>query len=188
MIIWGDAMKGKELEKELIRAHERWEYLKHHGGSDPFWPDGLNMNLVRNHIIHYRRQLEAMQYFPEIYSKEVPPEVDRNYIARADEIRENAKKALSIYRTDDNFRYLEENKNRIPDKKAIEICIWNVIGYERGLGDAIERDDVIEMRRHERFEYYQEAFKSCREKLEAILAEPKPEKIGQLDIFDFIGG
>lgn len=39
---------------------QRWKFLDTHGGSDPFWSDGCNMNLVRNHILYYRRQLELL--------------------------------------------------------------------------------------------------------------------------------
>ena len=41
----------KDIQREL--AH--WHFLRDHGGQDPFWPDGVNMNLTRNHIIYARR-------------------------------------------------------------------------------------------------------------------------------------
>lgn len=43
----------KDIQREL--AH--WHFLRDHGGQDPFWPDGVNMNLTRNHIIYARRQI-----------------------------------------------------------------------------------------------------------------------------------
>lgn len=49
--------KKKEKEDfsaELVKSFERWEHLKEYGGSDPFYSDGVNMNLVRNHIVERR--------------------------------------------------------------------------------------------------------------------------------------
>ena len=47
-----------DLEKEFAR----WDEIYHHGCRDPFWWDGVNLNLVRNHIIHdYRLLREKMQ-------------------------------------------------------------------------------------------------------------------------------
>ena len=44
--------KETNWEEELRKSYQNWEYLSHFGGHDPGWPDGVNMNLVRNHIIY----------------------------------------------------------------------------------------------------------------------------------------
>ncbi len=36
--------------------YKHWDDLKN-GCSDPAWPDGVNLNLVRNHIIYWYRLL-----------------------------------------------------------------------------------------------------------------------------------
>lgn len=174
----------KETEQNLIGEFARWEHLHKYGGQDPFWEDGCNLNLVRNHILYYRRKLEELEYFPEIYNQEVPPEVDNTYMARADEIREHAKQSLAIYLADKDYQYLMENSCRIDKKTADNIGLGNVLGYVDGLKQFIKQDSLLEMRRHERASIYLESFKSCRKKLEKILEEPKPEKLGQLSIFD----
>ena len=55
----GKVKNGKdELEKyrkELVRDIERWQHINEHGCNDPFWTDGSNMNLVRNHVIYHKR-------------------------------------------------------------------------------------------------------------------------------------
>lgn len=48
------------VASEIVKELERWEYLRKYGGRDPFWPDGVNMNFIRNHIISYKRQLEEL--------------------------------------------------------------------------------------------------------------------------------
>ena len=77
----------------LENSFARWDFIHEYGCSDPFWADGVNMNLVRNHIMYYKQQLseEATLFLlPKAYYREVPPEVDNNYMARPDEIRQNA--------------------------------------------------------------------------------------------------
>ena len=86
-------MKKKTLEQELkehreriIEEREDWKYINEHGCNDPSWPDGSNMNLVRNHILYYRVKIEEICKetgipFPEEYFLPVPPEVPENYMA-----------------------------------------------------------------------------------------------------------
>lgn len=186
---------GKEIEQALEKEYARWEHLRDHGGQDPFWADGCSMTLARSHIIYYRMQLEELEYFPEIYAREVPPEMDNSYIARADEIMENAKNSLEQYHNDANYRFLEEHGRTLSEAEAKEIKLWNVLGYERGLKEAIKRKDFVSMRRHERTDMYLEMFASCRERLENILKRTdgilvcpaEIKKQGQLTIFDCFG-
>ena len=103
-----------------------------------------------------------------------------------DEIRRHAKQSLEIYLADEDYQYLLQNSGRINKKAADSISLGNVLGYVDGLKQYIEEDSLVDMRRHERTETYQESFKSCCKKLEKILDEPKQEKLGQLNIFDFI--
>jgi len=44
----------RDYGAELRQEYERWDQLFYHGGQDPFWTDGANLNLVRNHIISCR--------------------------------------------------------------------------------------------------------------------------------------
>ena len=41
-------MTGRE--EELKKDYERWSRLFCQGGQDPFWTDGNNLQIVRNHI------------------------------------------------------------------------------------------------------------------------------------------
>lgn len=47
----------ENLTEELAKSFERWEHLREHGGSDPFYADGGSMNLVRNHIMYYKQKM-----------------------------------------------------------------------------------------------------------------------------------
>ena len=84
-------MTGKENPlEELEKAYAQWESLYLQGGSDPFYPDGVNLNLVRNHILYFKRQIEETQPLyknTELFRRELPPQVEDSYMARAEEIR-----------------------------------------------------------------------------------------------------
>lgn len=84
--------KTPEQELDLLREkllHERdiWNHINENSCNDPFWTDGCNMNLTRNHILSYRNEIancceEHNLPLPEEYFLKVPPEVDDDYIIR----------------------------------------------------------------------------------------------------------
>ena len=82
----------KEQLAEVIReSHEQWKRLWKNGGSDPFWTDGVNLNLVRNHIIYGCRLCEEELQegdYPEEYYLPLPEKVPQNYMVKSDEIRQ----------------------------------------------------------------------------------------------------
>ena len=154
----------EDYGKELQEAYDRWAHLYEHGGSDPFHTDGTNLFLVRNHIIYYRRMLEenpTLEGYPVAYYKEIPPEVDQNYMARPDEIRAAAKVSLETYKADPNYQYILQHYNDFSSKTRNKLCIDNVIGYATGLEQYIKEDRLVDMRRHERCENYLKAFEDC---------------------------
>ena len=108
--------RAEELQENLQKDFQRWEYLNTHGGSDPLYEDGFNMNIVRNHIIYDKRkcqeELEEKDY-PKEYFRETPPQVDNYYMARMDEIRENAKSSLLVYKAD-SWKAERKAKRAVP--------------------------------------------------------------------------
>lgn len=175
------------LEEELKERYEHWEHLLKYGGQDPFWEDGCNMNLVRNHIINIKRKMNEQGIQSELLDKEIPPEIDSKYMARADEIRKNAKKALQIYKANKDYQYLISVVDKLNKRQIEETCINNVIGYCRGLEQFIKNDNLVDMRRHERYEHYLQSFSDCRKRVVVIFKEPKVFERRQLSIMDFIG-
>ena len=92
--------------KGLTESKQRWLFLREHGGCDPFWSDGVNMNLVRNHIIYYRKHIEEAcfaegRFFPEEYfDVQIPPEVPNNYMAENGEHLERRLKSIFAFMND----------------------------------------------------------------------------------------
>lgn len=48
-----EKMSVEDIKAELDKAFARWDQIHEHGCQDPSWEDGVNINLVRNHIIYY---------------------------------------------------------------------------------------------------------------------------------------
>ena len=89
-----EGVKRKSLEQQIEKIAENmkwelknWESIRENGCYDPLWPDGVNMNLVRNHIIHDKKELyrlcgEAGIPLPAVYYEPIPSKVDGKYMAK----------------------------------------------------------------------------------------------------------
>ncbi len=87
----------KQLRENIVQDLKHWQYLREYGCQDPFWADGVNMNLTRNHIIYYKMRLRELckdGNLPEEYYLPTPPEVDNNYLARQNEYFETRKERI----------------------------------------------------------------------------------------------
>lgn len=76
----------RELRQNILHEIDHWEDINRNGCNDPFWPDGTNMNLTRNHIIYAKRQIaqiceEHNIPYPEEMFLPTPPEVSDYYMA-----------------------------------------------------------------------------------------------------------
>lgn len=176
--------KSIDYAAQLQVRFDHWDNININGGSDPSWADGVNMNLVRNHILHGKREIEENiggLAYPEIYYRETPPEVDSSYMARADEIRQNARKSLEAYKASPDYQYLCRTITRMNKKQISETSIDSVINYATSLEHAIENDNLVKMRQHERTQSYLDSFASCVQRilnLPALDVEYKQEKKG----------
>jgi len=196
--------KTVDLAEELQDRFDRWDNIYENGCGDPTWSDGVNLNLVRNHILGCKRRIEESHgglesaensqisifsdeignplnpNYPEIYYREAPPEVDRDYMARSDEIRDNAKKSLQLYKADENYLFLLDKVDSLSPKEQKSTCINAVIGYVRGLENAIESDELVAMRRHENPDGYLESFRDCVDRVNK-LENVETEQFEELD-------
>lgn len=184
--------RSKQLGKEIQDSRKRYEDLRVHGGSDPFWSDGVNMNLCRSHVMYFRKQVETEldpENYPEEYFLEIPAEVSVHYMADPDGIRSRSTAALEVLKENQDFQYLRSKLSGDMDKETSQ-CM-NPVRYVLGMEDAIRRDDLVVMRRCQDPEYYVKYLRESRKKLDEILGSPilEPElREGQLTIWDFIGG
>ena len=146
------------------------------GGSDPFWSDGSNANMVRNMIIHTKEIIEkenSLFLLPDCFYREIPPELPQDFMARPDEIRENARKAMEIIDADEDLKFVREQSINLSKKQSEQLCIPAITGYSETLRSAIAEDDLITMRRYKNPDRYLESFRSAAEKIRS------PEKINK---------
>ena len=174
--------RKEQLAEVLRESHDLWKRLRQNGGNDPFWTDGVNLNLVRNHIIYGRRLCEEElqpEDYPEEYSFCIPEEVPNNLMVKGDEIREKADSLMkSIKKNQDYIAMIGK-----ADKSRKEA---NIIRYVSGYGESILKDDLVSMRRFIHWDFsrmMQEAQEDKKEDTSVIKAE-KPLPKGQLSIFD----
>ena len=170
--------KNFDYAAALEKSFARLDFIRENGCSDPFWADGVNMNLVRNHIIFYKQKLseEATLFLlPEAFYRETPPLVDNDYMARADEIRQNAARSMQIIDADKNLRFVREQSAKLTEKQLKQLCIPAILGYVVSLRRAISEDDLLTMRRYENPQNYLDSFQCAAQKIldktEAISAD-----------------
>ncbi len=169
-----------DYEAALKNSFDRWDQLNEHGGSDPTFADGVNMNLVRNHIMYYKEKIEeTLPPYPEIYYKETPPKVDADYMARPDEIRENAKISLTQIEGNSSLQYLKSELPNLSGNQIERLHIHNILGYETALRRAISDDNLITMRRYENPERFIESFDRAADAIRQL----EPEENFQIKFF-----
>ena len=89
MVLWQKKKKTaaeelKELVEDCAERYTRWHTLRTEGGSDPFWSDGVNLNLLRNHIKYAKHQINEHcakhgLVIPAIYYRPMPPEMPNDF-------------------------------------------------------------------------------------------------------------
>lgn len=77
---------AKELGEELIDRYNRWKSIYESGCSDPTWEDGVNINLVRNHILIAKKNIEKFLgdnflAYPESYFFPEPVKLPNDFMA-----------------------------------------------------------------------------------------------------------
>ena len=154
-----------DYDAALENDYARWDEVFTKGGSDPFWTDGVSLSLIRNQILYCKEQLAKQENslfgLPDVYYRETPPEVDPNYMARPDEIRENARKAMEIIDADENLKFVREQSASLSEQQKKQYCLPAIINYAENLHHAIAADDLIIMRRYEHLDSYLESFESA---------------------------
>ena len=74
----------QELVEDCTERYVRWHTLRTEGGADPYWSDGINLNLLRNHIKYAKHQIKEHcakhgLVIPAIYYRPMPPEMPNDF-------------------------------------------------------------------------------------------------------------
>jgi len=194
----------EERLQELIAACEerynRWYYIYENGTDDPFYCDGGNMDLVRNHSLSYKRQIkelcDTMSWpYPDIYYRADLPKVPYDYMAQPDKIIEDAEYAYGLLSSDETYLELCKYRDILSKKQLDSIHYDAVIGYVSRLHRAMGKGDLVLMRLYRGYERYIEAFQQCLDKAKKLVPEPSVApatesdesfEYVQISLFDFV--
>lgn len=168
---------SRETPKESLEDSFRcWDEKILSGGSDPYFSDGQDLNLLRNHIIHAKYNIRESGELPEIYHRKTPEELPEHFMVQAEKIYWTAVNILRQCRDDADYQYLCGLELDPKMEKGLEIR--NALKNIRELEDAIRKQDFVIMRRH----YYLPDFRKYRQIVESSPEKIEP-KMEQLNLF-----
>ena len=169
-------LTSEEVFDLLDERYRHWENIYLDGCSDPIWPDGVNLNLVRNHIIYYKRMLEEIHTVKDgeqisFFSSDsitdtrpLPPEVECNYMAKTEQIRKDGQYALEALQTDLDVQYVLHPPQLSKDT-AEKLHLAAYHGYINNLKCGLEKDDLVCVRRYLNVAYWLKCFRAEAQKI-----------------------
>ena len=154
-------------------SYEQWQSIFENGCQDPFREDGINLNLVRNHIIYFQRQMnnlceEIGNLKPEICSREIPKAVDPHYMAGTKEIEKQARKAFDLIERCDEYCKLVSYEEKLTDEQKKSVYYSVTLRYVNNLKNAINGKEYVVMRRYRDGAWILESINKCLERVKKI--------------------
>ena len=95
------AKPPKVWEQEFARLSYEWEKVYAYGDADSMCTDGAILNRIRQELIEMKEKLDAMGGGGV---SAIPPEVQKGFMACADEIRMQAQSAVQEYLALEDYR------------------------------------------------------------------------------------
>ena len=118
---------------------------------------------------------------------DLPPEVDVNYMAKAEEIREYAVELLRITESSEDLRFIDEHAKEFSKEQNSECHLWRVLGWAISLRNALQKNDLVALRRERTkgTECILAMFSECRKRMEKILQTITPARDSASSIKDW---
>ncbi len=132
-------------EQEFARLSYEWEKVHAYGDADSMCTDGLILNRIRQELIELKEKLDAVGTGSGLI---VPPEVQKDFMACADEIRMRAQSVVQEYLALEDYRYMEAVLPKLTPKQRRDTRVLEVSGKVRGLADALAEDNLVVMREY----------------------------------------
>ena len=178
-------MSLDELIAECEHEYATWKNIRQNGCRDPCWADGVNLNLVRNHIIYAKEKIKEYceQYgvdTPPILLLELPPQVAPNFMANAESIKENAKLLLTKIEQMTEYAELMNLHCELSDEQRKTCGSARFFSQIQWLKQSVARNEFVEMRRFVwQEEYLIKSVSELLAKAKTIVPESR-----QLNLFD----
>lgn len=142
------AVQGKTAEAWMQifqKLSYEWEKVWKYGTADNMWPDGITLNHIRKEMIHAKELIEESCNNEGLV---IPDEMPRCYMANADKIRTQAKRAQQGYLQDKEYQYLCQMERKLIEQQKERTQLVITLGKVRNLIRAIEQDDLVVMREY----------------------------------------
>ena len=125
------------------------------------------------------RELYPDAEMPEIYYRPLPQELPAEYMARKEELRSAALRSYTRYISDENFCFIRNHVERIPETDALRGILDALLARADVLKDAVLSGDYVAMRRYADAGSLLASLKSGAERL----GDWEPPEQEQLDLF-----
>ena len=138
-----EKMKGKTKNEWLTLYQQRyseWQNI-HKYGTEQMWPDGIALAEIRRELLEIQRIL--ISYGVEV---PLPEELPAGYMARADDIRKQARACLEIYKNSEDYQYLLCREPLLTDRQKRKTQILYALAVLQNLETAIEEENLVVMR------------------------------------------
>lgn len=137
----------QEYELQLESLLSKWQRIYENGdASGSEVPDGLLLNQIRAEMLETAQELaDETGVIPERYQKQVPEVSAVCYMARADEIRRQAKALLEAVRQSADYQRMVQLKPHVKNARGISV-LQEMTDLMDRLAYAIECDDLCTMR------------------------------------------
>lgn len=172
-------MNKEDLAFKLMAKFLEWQTVKEEGDNSPVWTDGQALNHIRDSIIRLKREMESLNYFPEVYYRETPDQMPQCYMVNADEIREKAKETLQICQEDENYQFIFSHGSELDEQQKSWICLDGTINSVLRMARMIRIGNLVEMKKYSELDKYLKSFKVCRKGLEELLEELEDLKLSE---------
>ena len=188
------AKPPKVWEQEFARLSYEWEKVYAYGDADSMCTDGAILNRIRQELIEMKKKLDEMGGGGVLA---IPPEVQKGFMACADEIRMQAQSAVQEYLALEDYRYMQAVLPKLTPKQKRDTLILEVSGKVRGLADALAEDNLVVLREYGTPGMFSEIIAETAKKLRGLsfkalpVSETEQEEIkedwqveGQMSIYD----
>lgn len=132
-------------EQEFVRLSYEWEKVYAYGDTAGMCTDGVILDRIRKELLEIRKKLDVKGAAEGLT---IPPEVPKNFMACADEIRAQAQCAVQEYLAMEEYRYMQAVLPKLTPKQKKGTRVMEVSGKVMGLADALAEDNLVVLREY----------------------------------------
>lgn len=175
-MIIGDNPSKEEILQEIHIHCLEWQYIKEHGSASIIWSDGRELNFIRQQIIRLKEKLENEA---DKNTYETPPKMGELFMVDPQVIEKEAREALKVYESDQNYRYLMANKNRLPETYRMQTEVDAILDQMGKFQKAVYHHHYIAMKKYLNVNRYRQTFAACKKEVENLIREL--EELGEIE-------